>query len=95
MALRTSAVTTESGGSPLASYWPSLVLGLMVALYVAYFGWLTLRAYDHFVDQAYDLGIYDPAIWNTVHGRPFRSTLEEPYDNLLGDHFEPILLPSR
>jgi uncharacterized membrane protein len=73
--------------------WPQIALGLMMALYLAYFGWFTLRAYDAFVYQAYDLGIYDQAVWNTAHGHPFRSTLEEPYDILLGDHFEPILLP--
>jgi uncharacterized membrane protein len=72
--------------------WPLIVVGLMMALYLAYFGWFTLRAYDVFVPQAADLGIYDQAVWNTVHGRPFRSTLEEPFDNLLADHFEPILL---
>jgi uncharacterized membrane protein len=73
--------------------WPHIVLGLMMALYLAYFSWFTLRAYDVFVYQAYDLGIYDQAVWNTAHGHPFRSTLEGPYDSLLGDHFEPILLP--
>lgn len=72
--------------------WPGIILGLMVVLYIAYFGWFTLRAFDLFVYQAHDLGIYDQAVWNTVHGQPFRSTLEEPYDTLLGDHFEPILL---
>jgi uncharacterized membrane protein len=69
-----------------------VVVGLMMALYLAYFGWFTLRAYDVFVPQAADLGIYDQTVWNTIHGRPFRSTLEEPFDTLLADHFEPILL---
>jgi len=64
----------------------------MVARYIFYFSWFTLRAFDLFVYQAHDLGIYDQAVWNTVHGQPLRSTLEEPYDTLLGDHFEPILL---
>ena len=73
--------------------WPTIVLRLMVLVYLAYFGWFTLRAYDVYVYKAFDLGIYDQAVWNTMHGRPFRSTIEEPYDNLLGDHFEPILLP--
>lgn len=72
--------------------WPWIILGLMVVLYIAYFAWFTLRAFDLFVYQAHDLGIYDQAVWNTVHGRPFHSTLEKPYDTLLGDHFEPILL---
>ncbi len=77
----------------LRGRWPLLLVGLLMALYLAYFGWFTLRAYDVFTYQAHDLGIYDQAVWNTAHGRPFRSTLEEPYDTLLGDHVEPILLP--
>ena len=71
--------------------WPLFLVGLAMALYLAYFGWYTLRAYDHFTYQA-DLGIYDQAVWNTAFGRPFRSTIEEPYDTLLGDHVEPVLL---
>lgn len=86
-------VNTHSGRRRLLRRWPLVVLWLMIALYLAYFGWFTLRAYDVFVYQAHDLGIYDQAVWNTLHGRPFRSTLEEPYVSLLGDHFEPILLP--
>jgi uncharacterized membrane protein len=77
----------------LRQRWPAIALGLLIATYLAYFCWFTLRAYDAFVYQAHDLGIYDQAVWNTIHGQPFRSTLEEPYDTLLGDHFEPILLP--
>ena len=76
----------------LRQRWSQVSVGLMMVLYLAYFGWFTLRAYDTFVYQAHDLGIYDQAVWNTLHGQPFRSTLEEPYDSLLGDHFEPILL---
>ena len=73
--------------------WPLAVLWLMIGLYFAYFSWFTLRAFDVFSYQAHDLGIYDQAVWNTLHGRPFRSTLDEGYVSLLGDHFEPILLP--
>lgn len=84
---------TQRAAGRLRGRWPLLLVGLAMALYLGYFGWLTLRAYDVFTYEAHDLGIYDQAVWNTAHGRPFRSTLEEPYDTLLGDHVEPILLP--
>ncbi len=72
--------------------WPLVVLGVMMAGYVAYLGWFTLRAHDVFLTRAFDLGIYDQAVWNTLHGHWFRSTIEEGWDILLADHFQPILL---
>jgi uncharacterized membrane protein len=83
----------DRAANHLRDRWPVFLVGLAMALYLAYFGWFTLRAYSHFTYQAHDLGIYDQAVWNTAQGRPFRSTLEEPYVSLLGDHVEPILLP--
>jgi uncharacterized membrane protein len=73
--------------------WPLVLLGVMMAAYVAYFGWFTLRAHDVFLTRAFDLGIYDQAVWNTLDGQWFRSTIEEGWDVLLADHFQPILLP--
>lgn len=40
---------------------------------------------------ASDLGIFDQAIWNTAHGDILFSSLKNNM-NLLGDHFEPVLL---
>ena len=73
--------------------WPLVLLGVMMAVYVAYFGWFTLRAHDVFLTRAFDLGIYDQAVWNTLHGQWFRSKIEEGWDILLADHVQPILLP--
>jgi uncharacterized membrane protein len=73
--------------------WPVFVLGALIALYVAYFSWYTLTASSRCQTEGFDLAIYDQAVWNTIHGRWFRSTYEPGYDNLLADHVEPILLP--
>lgn len=78
---------------PRRRLWPLVVLGAMMALYIGYFAWFTLRAHDLFQTRAFDLGIYDQVVWNTAHGRWFRSTIEEGWDILLADHFQPILLP--
>ncbi len=72
--------------------WALIVVGVLMALYTAYFGWFTLRAHDVYQTRAFDLGIYDQAAWNLVHGNGFRSTIVEGFDTLLADHFEPILL---
>jgi len=72
--------------------WPLIVVGVMMVWYAAYFGWLTLRAHDVYQTGAYDLGIYDQAVWNFVHGNGFRSTIVEGFDTLFADHFEPFLL---
>jgi uncharacterized membrane protein len=73
--------------------WPLLVVGACMALYIAYFCWYTFRSDDLYLMRGWDVGIYDQAVWNTIHGRWFRSTSEEGWDNLLADHVEPILLP--
>ncbi len=39
----------------------------------------------------FDLGVFDQAVWNTLNGKMLFSSLRGDM-NLLGDHFEPILL---
>lgn len=73
--------------------WPLFVLALLIALYIAYFGWYTLRVSDYYQFGGFDLAIYDQAVWNTAHGRWFHSTYQPGWDSLLADHVEPILLP--
>ena len=72
---------------------PDLVVG---ALVLSYFGlWVTLSYLRHasFHSHAYDLGILAQAMWNTVNGRPFTTTVMFEYtSNLLAHHFSPILL---
>lgn len=73
--------------------WPLFVLGALIALYIFYFGWYTLTADARCQTRGFDLAIYDQTLWNTIHGRWFRSTFEPGWEVLLADHVEPILLP--
>ena len=67
----------------------------MVALYVAFFGSLSLARHWAFHSTALDLGVFDQVLWNTVHGRFMESTLSlercDPHSFFL-DHFSPALL---
>ena len=82
-----------------------VVVGLLIVAYVAIFGTLSLRRHQNLRTNALDLGYTDQAVWNTLHGRPFRFStyldaafrldipiqdFREP-DMLLGYHVEPIL----
>jgi uncharacterized membrane protein len=69
------------------------IVGVLILLYIAVFSALSVARHEAFETSAFDLSLYDQAVWNTLHGRPFRSTNEEGLDILLADHFEPILLP--
>src|SRR5579875_9353 len=76
-----------------------LAWGLVVLATLIYFLEMSHQAvlrYDTFKATAFDLGNYDQAIWNTLHGRPFQFT-NQAIDwygppTRLGVHFEPILL---
>ena len=72
----------------------ALALALvLVIVYASIFSVLTVSKHDAFETTAYDLGNYDQAIWNTIHGRLFRFTNMAGLDSRLALHFEPILLP--
>ena len=80
---------------------------LLIVAYVAVFGTLSLRRHQNLRTNALDLGYADQAVWNTLHGRPFRLStfvdaafdLDIPIrdfrqpDVLLGYHVEPLLAP--
>lgn len=61
------------------------------------FSYLSVARHYTFNTSAYDLAMYDQAVWNTSQGRPFTINLLEDtmpgLTNKLGDHVEPILLP--
>jgi uncharacterized membrane protein len=84
---------------------PQIAVGLLIVAYVAIFCTLSLRRHQNLRTNALDLGYVDQAVWNTLHGRPFRFStyldaafqldipvqdFREP-DLLLGYHVEPIL----
>ena len=80
-------------------------VGLLMVGYVALLGTMALRRHQNLRTNALDLGYTDQAVWNTLHGRPFRFstyldaafTLDIPLaeirqpDMLLGYHVEPLL----
>ena len=89
----------------LADALPQIVLIVLMAGYIAWFGWLSSRRHGAFETHALDLGYVTQAIWNTAHGRPFIFTTFEGADYsldipieefrrtdlLLGYHVEPLL----
>lgn len=101
-----SAPCSEDQLAPLhgqrATRWAVLVL---IALYVAFFGWLAIMRHETFGSSAMDMGYTDQVVWNTRHGRILRfSTLENATidlpldqfrrtDTLLAFHVELLLVP--
>lgn len=66
---------------------------LAIAFALLFFTLTALSITRHFSlsSGASDLGIFDQAVWNTARGNVLFSSLKNNI-NLLGDHFEPILL---
>ncbi|HKZ87400.1 MAG TPA: DUF2079 domain-containing protein [Anaerolineae bacterium] len=75
----------------------SIVLGAAIAACAVLFAYLSVARHHGFHTSAYDLAMYDQAVWNTSQGRWFAINLLEDtmpgLTNKLGDHVEPILLP--
>ncbi len=74
----------------------SILIALIIACALL-FSYLSVARHYTFNTSAYDLAMYDQAVWNTSQGRPFEINLLEDtmpgLTNKLGDHVEPILLP--
>ncbi len=73
-----------------------LIVLAAIALFIVLVGQHTLVRYQTYRAQAFDLGNMDQAVWNTLHGHPFRFT-NRSLDwygppTRLGIHVEPILL---
>lgn len=64
---------------------------LAVSIIAILFSTLSLARHYSLASCASDLGIFDQAVWNSTKGRILFSSLKNNM-NLLGDHFEPILL---
>ncbi len=56
------------------AYALDLVVVLLAAGYAAYAGYFTVLRHHHFATMSNDLGQYDNAFYNALHGHPFRST---------------------
>ncbi|HET7091766.1 MAG TPA: DUF2079 domain-containing protein [Anaerolineae bacterium] len=75
----------------------SVVLIALITICAILFVYLSVARHYTFSTAAYDLAMYDQAVWNTSQGRWFEINLLEDtmpdLTNKLGDHVEPILLP--
>lgn len=67
--------------------WP---LFLIWALMVTVYSCISIFRHWHFGSNAYDLGIFDQAIWDYSRFHKPECTING-HSNLLGDHFHPIL----
>lgn len=69
-----------------------LALAILIVLYVATFGTLATREHLAFESSAFDMGVYDQALWNAAQGRGLALTLV-PFIGLnrFAIHVEPIL----
>lgn len=69
-------------------------LWLLVLFVTAAYASLSILRHWHFISSAYDLGLFDQAIWQLSRFNPplisVRSNLLN--ENLFGDHFHPILI---
>jgi uncharacterized membrane protein len=71
---------------------PTIVLVILVCLYVLVFGVLAARAYPAHETGAFDLGVYDQALWNAAQGRGLSLTLVPHLGpTRFAIHVEPIL----
>jgi uncharacterized membrane protein len=69
-------------------------LWLLVLIVTIIYSSLSILRHQHFTSSAYDLGIFDQAIWQySEFHLPYSSVrLNRLTENLLGDHFHPILV---
>jgi uncharacterized membrane protein len=73
-------------------FGPHVLAWGLVLLYIVTFTWLAIQRHASFNSSAFDLGIYDQVVWNTLHGRLFfYTTTGQPLLHL-SNHADPILL---
>jgi uncharacterized membrane protein len=68
---------------------------VVAATYLVLFGALSILRHETYHSSGFDLGLFDQVMWNTVHWRPFESTMSQALPvphSLLGDHFSVALL---
>lgn len=90
---RTEIPRRQSRWTPppvLQRYGPGVLVGIAVALYIVYVSIYTIQNHWSLGTAAFDLGIQENTIWNTVHGEPFFSSLTGGH--YLGVHTSLVLL---
>jgi len=78
----------------IAAFKRRKLLWLFVLALTIVYSSLSILRHWHFASTAYDLGIFDQAIWQySRFGPPYNTVrLHLFQDNLLGDHFHPIII---
>ena len=66
-----------------------LLLWLFIIIYIVLFSILSLKKYDIFAYNVFDLAIFNQVFWNTLHGNWFDMTVN--INIYLADHFTPII----
>jgi len=68
--------------------------GAFAALYLLTYATLAVLRHQSYHSFGFDLGVFDQAFWNTIHGHQFESTMTLgqalPHSHF-GDHFSPAL----
>lgn len=82
----------QAGVSPAAvravrDHW---IYALLCAGFLVVYGVLVVVRHESYGSHSFDLGIFDQAIWHYSRFEAPASTIRG-FDNLLGDHFHPIL----
>jgi uncharacterized membrane protein len=72
--------------------YAQIFLWLLITAYGLFFSYLSIANHNHFLTNAFDLGIFDYAAWNNLHGNFFPG-LFIGLPSLFAIHFQPILLP--
>jgi uncharacterized membrane protein len=69
-------------------------LWLLVLVVTALYSSLSILRHTHFISSAYDLGIFDQAIWKYSRFQAPIVTVRANFlnENILGDHFHPIIM---
>jgi len=75
---------------PANSPWPLILLLVMITGYAVYFSYYTILYHHHLGTAAYDFGLIQNALVNTLHGRFFYSSYFGK--SLFSVHFFPIHL---
>ena len=75
---------------PLTSRRAIMVPITIALVFATAYGAMAVVRHLRFNSTGYDLAIHEQAVWNTLHGKPFATSLE--VDNRLADHFSPFLL---
>ena len=73
----------------LRRHWSLYFVLLACIIFAVYLLWLQIRRYEQLGAYAFDLGIFQQAVWLMAHGETPFVTVRGM--NILGDHFTPIL----